>query len=127
MKRRNFLAGCLGTATAPAFIKAENLMGLWVPKKTFNIVDPGILISTSDKTIELQKEGHFTFYDVYTFCKESWMSDKNLISFPFPLEATTSEIFKTKSDWTIKENFIKNISSGTLLQNGEIYSSIIEI
>lgn len=32
MNRRKFLKGCLAAAAAPAFIKPESLMGLWVPK-----------------------------------------------------------------------------------------------
>lgn len=35
MDRRGFLAGCLAASTAPAFVKADNLMGLLVPRRGF--------------------------------------------------------------------------------------------
>lgn len=31
--RRSFLAGILAGAAAPAFVRSESLMGLWVPKE----------------------------------------------------------------------------------------------
>lgn len=44
ISRRQFLLGAVGLAAAPAIVKAENLMKLWVPKHylEFNI-EPGIL------------------------------------------------------------------------------------
>lgn len=33
MNRRGFLAGCLALGAAPAIIKVENAMRLWVPKQ----------------------------------------------------------------------------------------------
>lgn len=30
--RRSFLAGLLAAAAAPAFVRSESLMGLWIPK-----------------------------------------------------------------------------------------------
>ena len=32
MNRRGFLTSCLAASTAPAFVKADSLMSLWVPK-----------------------------------------------------------------------------------------------
>lgn len=33
MQRRSFIAGILGAAAAPAIVKADSLMKLWVPEK----------------------------------------------------------------------------------------------
>ena len=40
--RRSFLAGLLAAAAAPAFVRSESLMGLWVPKPMTMPEPPGI-------------------------------------------------------------------------------------
>ena len=35
MNRRSFITGCIAASTAPAFVKADSLMGLWIPKDAF--------------------------------------------------------------------------------------------
>ena len=68
MNRRGFLSGCIAASTAPAFVKADNLMGLWIPKEptyTFKethrngevIVHRGVKV----RTLKISSDGVFTY------------------------------------------------------------------
>jgi len=48
MDRRGFLAGCLAASTAPAFVKADNLMGLWMPNPIVVFYKGDIVSVTAD-------------------------------------------------------------------------------
>ena len=69
------------------------------------IIDPDnlnqgteITISTSAKTIALNVTGNLsndcvTMQALYSFLKEEWKSDGNLIPYPFPMVSITPEQF----------------------------------
>lgn len=95
------------------------------------IIDPDFLnqstevvFNTSEKTIQLLIAGNLstdgvTLQALYSFCKEEWKSDSNLIKFPFPLEAITPEQFELINGWDFKDTTTKNLirDAGWALKN----------
>ena len=85
------------------------------------IVDPDdlnqsaeIIITTGDKKIQLVKTGNLgdegvTLQCVYSFLKEEWKSDANLIKFPFPFIAITEEKFELVNGWDFKDATTRNL------------------
>lgn len=85
------------------------------------IVDPDNLnqgtevnFDTTGKTIQLVEAGNLgvtgvTLQAVYSFCKEEWKADANLIKFPFPFIAITAEQFELISGWDWKDQGSKNL------------------
>jgi len=85
------------------------------------IVDPDdltqnteVVFNTTTKTIELVVAGNLstdgvTLQCVYSFCKEEWKTDANLIKFPFPILAITEEKFEMISSWDWKNQSTKNL------------------
>ncbi len=83
-----------------------------------------VVINTTNRTIQLAAAGNLggvgtqaadngvTLQALYSFLKEEWRSDPNLIRFPFPLIAITPEQFEWVSDWEPLDestrNFIRN-------------------
>lgn len=75
------------------------------------IVDPdflaqgtSVVISTAAKTIKLAIAGNLTTEGVtgqclYSFLKEQWKSDNNLIKYPFPMLSITNEQFEFINGW----------------------------
>jgi len=52
MNRRGFLATSLAACAAPAFVKSESLMGLWVPRDRF-VFTSEMMADVSNKMLEL--------------------------------------------------------------------------
>jgi len=89
------------------------------------IVDPDdlnqgteVIFDPTGKTIELVLAGNLgttgvTLQAVYSFCKEEWKSDSNLIKFPFPFIAITAEQFELVGGWDWK-----NTISTQLVRDG---------
>ncbi len=79
------------------------------------IIDPDFLnqntevvFDTSAKTIQLLVAGNLsndgvTLQALYSFCKEEWKNDGNLIKFPFPFTPITSEQFELADGWNFKD------------------------
>ena len=64
-----------------------------------------VVIDTAGKTIQLVKAGNLsddgvTLQALYSFLKEEWKNDNNLIKYSFPMEAITSEQFEFIGGWT---------------------------
>ena len=78
---------------------------------TILITDPDLLaqntevtVNTSAKTIQLAVAGNLgtegvTLQALYSFLKEEWKADANLIKFPFPMLAITEEKFELINGW----------------------------
>lgn len=95
------------------------------------ITDPDNLNQTIEvdfdpvlKTITLNLAGNLsadgvTLKALYSFAKEEWKADANLIKFPFPFTPITDEFFELKDGWdfaaTASENLIRR--SGWLVRN----------
>ena len=85
------------------------------------IVDPDdlnqnteVIFDPTGKTIQLLVAGNLsadgvTLQAVYSFCKEEWKSDSNLIKFPFPFIAITAEQFELVSGWDWKDTTSKQL------------------
>jgi hypothetical protein len=85
------------------------------------IVDPDFLsqgtevvFHTGSKTIQLVKAGNLsddgvTLQALYSFCKEQWRSDPNLIRYPFPIEAITPEQFELINGWDFHNTTTRNL------------------
>lgn len=85
------------------------------------IVDPDslaqateVVFDTTNKTIQLLKAGNLsddgvTLQALYSFCKEEWKADANLIKFPFPLVAITEQKFDLVNGWDFKDDTTKNL------------------
>lgn len=64
-----------------------------------------VVIDTVGSTVQLVVAGNLSTDGVslqalYSFLKEEWKSDANLIKYPFPMEAITPEQFEFKNGWT---------------------------
>jgi hypothetical protein len=46
---------------------------------------------------------------LYSFLKEEWKNDANLIKYPFPMEAITPEQFEFKNGWTYADATTRNL------------------
>lgn len=89
------------------------------------ITDPDLLnqgvevvINTTGRTIQLLKAGNLsddgvTIQAVYSFFKEEWQSDANLIKYPFPMQSITSEQFEFFNGWQLED-----INTSNLFRNG---------
>lgn len=85
------------------------------------IVDPDLLaqgtevvIDAPNKTIQLIKAGDLsddgvTGQAIYSFLKEQWKSDANLIKYPFPMVAITEQKFDIVNGWDFKDATTKNL------------------
>lgn len=54
---------------------------------------------------------------LYSFIKEEWKSDNNLIKFPFPMIAITSEQFEFINGWDISGSYSDQSSSKALIRD----------
>lgn len=75
------------------------------------IIDPDdltqnteVTFDTAAKTITLSQAGNLstdgvTLKCLYSFCKEEWKNDSNLIKHPFPFTPITDEQFELKDGW----------------------------
>lgn len=73
-----------------------------------------IVISTALKTITLQTSGNLstdgvTLKAVYSFLKEEWKNDTNLIKFPFPMVPITDEQFELVNGWDFANTTTRNL------------------
>ena len=107
-----------------------------------------VVFVPSGKTIQLIQTGNLdsggtTMQAFYSFCKEEWKSDPNLIKYPFPLIAITPEQFEFIDGWkpydsttvglfrdggfaitsggTVREEYIGCITLGSVGANDQIY------
>ena len=76
-----------------------------------------VVFDTTNKTIQLLVAGHLsidgvTLQALYSFTKEEWKNDNNLIKYSFPFVAVTPEQFEFVNDWTPADtttiNLIRN-------------------
>ena len=63
-----------------------------------------VTFNTSAKTITLAQAGNLstdgvTLKALYSFCKEEWKTDSNLIKYPFPFTPITDEQFELRDGW----------------------------
>ena len=58
MDRRTFLKGILATATAPAIVKADNLMNIWVPPRE-RISLREVMVRSSGVTLQPYQENMY--------------------------------------------------------------------
>ena len=68
------------------------------------IRDTEIVFNTTTRTIQLLKAGNLsddgvTLQAVYSFCKEAWRLETDLIKLPFPMEAITEVKFDVINEW----------------------------
>jgi hypothetical protein len=73
-----------------------------------------ITISTSAKTIALAVAGNLsndgvTMQALYSFLKEEWKSDGNLIPYPFPMVSITPEQFEFIEGWVPSNDTTRNL------------------
>jgi len=91
-------------------------------KKMAKIVDPDqltkdieVVFDTAAKTIQVIEIGNITAIDgvtlqcIYSFCKEQWKTDAELIKYPFPLIAITAEQFEFFNSWSWADTTSKEI------------------
>ena len=73
-----------------------------------------ITISTAGKTIALAVAGNLsndgvTGQALYSFLKEEWKNDANLIPYPFPMVSITPEQFEFVEDWVPANDTTRNL------------------
>lgn len=88
---------------------------------TVLITDPDLLtqntevtVDTDAKTIQLEIAGNLgnegvTLQALYSFLKEEWKADANLIKFPFPMLAITEEKFEIINGWDFKDTTTRQL------------------
>jgi hypothetical protein len=64
-------------------------------------------------------DGGVTLQSLYSFAKEEWRTDSNLIKFPFPFVAITGEQFELINGWDFSDQTTKNLirDAGWSLKN----------
>ena len=95
------------------------------------ITDPDLLsqgtevefITGSTKVIKLNKAGNLsddgvTMQALYSFIKEEWRDDANLIKFNFPMISITSEQFELINTWDISGSYLDSAGSKFLIRDG---------
>jgi len=65
-----------------------------------------LYFGTASSTID---NGGVTLQALYSFAKEEWRTDNNLIKFPFPFVAITGEQFELTNGWDFKDTTTKNL------------------
>lgn len=78
---------------------------------------------TGAKSVYLIEQGNLsvdgaTMQAVYSFAKEEWKDDVDLIAFPFPLIAITPEQFEFIDDWNPQDNTSPVIQTRKLIRTG---------
>lgn len=73
-----------------------------------------VVFDTTNKTIQLLVAGNLstdgvTGQAIYSFAKEEWKTDANLIKFPFPIVAITEQKFDMVNGWDWKDDTTKNL------------------
>lgn len=73
-----------------------------------------VVITAASRYIALQVTGNLSedgasLQALYSFLKEEWRTDSNLIKYPFPMEAITPEQFELKNDWNFSGVTTKNL------------------
>lgn len=73
-----------------------------------------VVFDTAAKTVQLIKAGNLsddgvTLQALYSFSKEEWKADDNLIKYPFPFIAITSEQFEFINGWTPADTTTKEL------------------
>lgn len=73
-----------------------------------------VTINTSTKKIDLSIAGNLstdgvTLKALYSFLKEEWKNDSNLIKFPFPMGPITDEQFEFVSGWDLFDDDARNL------------------
>lgn len=94
------------------------------------IIDPDLLnqgtevqFITGSKLIKLNPTGNLTPKDgvsmqaLYSFTKEQWRSDNNLIKFPFPFISITAEQFELINGWNISGSLNDPSSSKAMIRD----------
>ena len=90
--------------------------------------------SSSYNLIRLNVAGNLSASDgvgmqaLYSFIKEEWRTDDNLIKFPIPMLAITSEQFELQRGWDLSGSFSKYLirDAGWALKNPNLDGSSIE-
>jgi len=94
------------------------------------IVDPDLLnqgveveFITGSKAIKLTTAGNLStdgvsLQTLYSFIKEEWSTDTNLIKFPFPMLSITSEQFEIINGWNFSGSYADPSASMWLVRDG---------
>lgn len=78
MNRRQFLGGLVGLMAAPAIVKAENLMKIWVPKNYLSFaIEPSMILPDQDYNLSFWMKDNSTpdWHKVHR--KFKWYDIKN--------------------------------------------------
>lgn len=98
-----------------------------------------VVFDTTAKTVQLIATGNLstdgvTLQALYSFAKEEWKNDSNLIKYQFPFIAITSEQFEFVNGWTPADTTTTNLirSAGFAVKNAdgssaEEYAGIITL
>ena len=85
-----------------------------------------IVYDTANKTVQLLIAGNLstdgvTFQAVYSFSKEEWKTDANLVKYKFPIISITGEQFEFVDGWTYKDATTVELlrDSGFAVKNGD--------
>lgn len=73
-----------------------------------------VVLNTTNKTIGLSVAGNLstdgvTLKALYSFLKEEWKNDTNLIKFPFPMGPITDEQFELINGWDFLDSTSRNL------------------
>lgn len=79
-----------------------------------------VFIDTTTKTISLHVDGALEIHGVtlkclYSFLKEEWRFNEDLIQFPFPMTPITDEQFEFFNGWNLANSSIESANTGGLV------------
>lgn len=75
-----------------------------------------IKLNTAGDLVNLSGSDGVSFQTLYSFVKEEWKNDANLIKFPFPLTSITSEQFELINGWNFSGSAVG--ASGSVVDSG---------
>jgi hypothetical protein len=73
-----------------------------------------VTFDTAEKTIKLNAtttltSDGVTLQAIYSFCKDLWKTDNDLVDYPFPFNAVTSESYELINGWDFKNDDTRNL------------------
>lgn len=130
MNRRQFLQAMLAAGAAPAIVKAENLMKIWVPPAPKVVAGVDLAVPGSDGTAlwRLDEEKRiieyvgprdgptYTVQELYSWLKEQSMRPEYMGEAP-PMLAATPNLMHLRDGWDLGPKAPEHLTAGTIISD----------
>lgn len=125
MDRRSFLKGIAAGITA-AYVPPLRAVDEFPVAETF--IGEGWIIDANARTISLAPgvDQSFTVQELYTFLKEQWRENRELLIHPFPMMAITPDYAHLDNDWSVDAGSMTHMMGGCLQTcEGDKWASVV--